>query len=305
MMCCAACGTAEVDDIKLKDCSACKLVKYCGVKCQKEHRPQHKRACKKRVAELRDEILFKQPESSHLGDCPICCLPLPIDNDKSTLWSCCSKKICNGCNYANQRREWKESLEKKCPFCRHPVPKLKEEIRKNYMKRIQEEADKNFMKRIEVDDDVAILEMGLRRRDEGDIEGAFEYLTKAAELGGAEAHYILAVMYQEGKDVEKDEKKEVYHLEEAAIAGNPRARHNLGCHESERFKYERAVKHWIIAANLGHEDSMHNVKEAYRSGLVSKEDFAAALRGHQAAIDAMKSPQREEAEAFVARQKYR
>jgi len=26
----------------------------------------------KRAAELRDEILFKQPESSHRGDCPIC-----------------------------------------------------------------------------------------------------------------------------------------------------------------------------------------------------------------------------------------
>jgi len=41
MMCCAACGTPEVDDVKLKDCSACKLVRYCGVKCQKDHRLGH------------------------------------------------------------------------------------------------------------------------------------------------------------------------------------------------------------------------------------------------------------------------
>eukprot|EP00985_Skeletonema_marinoi_P006192 scaffold2689_cov70-Skeletonema_marinoi.AAC.15 len=68
MSCCASCGvTAEVDDIKLKNCTACYLVKYCSVKCQKDHRPQHKRECKKRMAELRDEFLFKQPESSHLG----------------------------------------------------------------------------------------------------------------------------------------------------------------------------------------------------------------------------------------------
>eukprot|EP00985_Skeletonema_marinoi_P030096 scaffold30504_cov80-Skeletonema_marinoi.AAC.1 len=75
-MCCASCGIGQVDDIKLKKCTACYLVRYCSVKCQKEHRPQHKRACKKRAAELRDEILFKQPESSDLGDCPICFLPL-------------------------------------------------------------------------------------------------------------------------------------------------------------------------------------------------------------------------------------
>ena len=60
--CCAACGIAGGNDVKLKDCSACKLVKYCGVECQKEHRKMHEKGCKKRAAELRDELLFKQPE---------------------------------------------------------------------------------------------------------------------------------------------------------------------------------------------------------------------------------------------------
>ena len=79
MLSCASCGAAEVDDIKLKECNGCHLVKYCSDECQRDHKPQHKRACKKRAAEIRDELLFKQPESNHLGDCPICCLPLAID----------------------------------------------------------------------------------------------------------------------------------------------------------------------------------------------------------------------------------
>ena len=84
MMRCASCGVAGGDDIKLKKCD-CKLVKYCSVKCQRDHRPKHKKECKKRAAELRDEILFKQPESSsYLGDCPICYLPLSIDVKKSS-----------------------------------------------------------------------------------------------------------------------------------------------------------------------------------------------------------------------------
>ena len=60
---CASCGTvgSDDDDIILKNCTACHLVKYCSVKCQKEHRSQHKIACRKRAAELRDELLFKQP----------------------------------------------------------------------------------------------------------------------------------------------------------------------------------------------------------------------------------------------------
>ena len=40
--------------------------------------------------------LFTQPDISYHGECPICFLPLPIDESKSTMMSCCSKYICNG-----------------------------------------------------------------------------------------------------------------------------------------------------------------------------------------------------------------
>ncbi len=105
-------------------------------------------------------------------------------------------------------------------------------------------------------------------------------------------------MYHEGKGVEKDPKKEVYHLEIAAIAGHAKARFNLGNHEGRNKRYEKALKHFIIAAKQGHDDALERVKEGFRSELVSKEDFEAALRGHQAAVDATKSTQREEANAF-------
>src|SRR5210317_2376406 len=87
---CASCGIAGVDDTKLKNC-ACNLVKYCSVDCQKNHRPKHKKLCKKRLAELHDDDLFTQPDISHMGECPICCLPLSIYPRKSTLNTCCSK----------------------------------------------------------------------------------------------------------------------------------------------------------------------------------------------------------------------
>jgi len=229
MMCCASCGTSECDDIKLKTCTACKLVKYCSVECQKKHRSQHKKACKKKVAEIRDDLLFKQPEISHYGDCPICLLPFPIDEkiSRSAVMACCIKTICNGCAYANALREDKESLGHKCPFCRHPAPKSKEE------------AEVIAMRRIEAKDPVAMAQMGTKRLIEGDFSGAYEYWAKAAELGDAGAHYHLAVMYDEGQFVEKDMKKAMYHWEEAAIAGHPGARHNLGCYEGNRRKRER------------------------------------------------------------------
>ncbi len=281
MKLCASCGIAEGDGIKLMKCTACHLVKYCSVKCQKDHWKQHKKECKKRAAERRDELLFKQPEGTHLGDCPICCLPLPLDASKSVLYPCCSKLICDGCDYVNQKREREGRLQHKCPFCRNAAPTTKGEI------------NERVMKRIEVNDPLAMCYLGAKIYMEGDYKAAFEYWTRAAALGDVIAHYELSTLYRDGLGVEKDKKKELHHLTEAAIEGHPEARFVLGYFEWENGRRDRAAKHYIIAAKLGHDISLENLKKLHSAGLVSKEDFAAALHGHKAAIDATKSPQRE------------
>jgi tetratricopeptide (TPR) repeat protein len=284
-MCCANCGISAIDDVKLKDCDGgCDLVKYCSDDCQDNHREQHDEECRKRLVEIRDRDLFTMPEGSHWGECPICCLPLPIDPSKSTFMGCCSKTICNGCHYANVKREDEAGLENRCAFCREP------------MARSEEEADKRVMKRVKKNCPVALRYMGNKRYQEGDYKSAFEYWTKAAELGYASAHYNLSVIYGDGEGVEKDTEKEVYHLEEAAIGGHPMARHYLGSLEAKNRRYDRAVKHLIIAANLGHEGSVKGLKRLYADGHASKEDYADALRAYQAAMDETKSSERERAE---------
>ena len=289
MLCCAGCGITGGGDVKLMKCTGCHLVRYCGVICQKEHRPKHKKECKRRAAELRDEILFKQPESSDVGDCPICCLPIPLDKNSSsttsTMMPCCGKGICSGCFYANLKREAEGNLDRKCLFCRHVIP------RSNY----KDWFKTSLMKRVEANDPAAMNQMARMSLDERDFRSAFKYWSKAAKLGDMDAHYNLSVMYQGGDGIEKDEKKELYHLEEAAIGGNADARHNLGIQEWNKGNIQRAVKHWIIAAKLGDDESLDKLKDCYGRGLVvSKEVFASALRAHKAAVDATKSPMREE-----------
>jgi len=151
------------------------------------------------------------------------------------------------------------------------------------------------MKRVEVNDPAALRYMGIARYNEGNYKSSFAYLLKGAELGDVGAHYQISLLYRDGEGVEKDEKKELYHLEEAAIAGHLDARHNLGCYEGGRGRFERGVKHYIIAANLGLDESIEMLMKCYEIGQVSIEDFAGALSSHQAAVDATKSPQREEA----------
>ena len=181
-------------------------------------------------------------------------------------------------------RESDGKLQRKtCPFCRTAVPNTGAEI------------IEQVMKRVEANDAAAICNMGMESYMEGNHNSAFEYWTKAAALGDVLAHYQLSILYRDGQGVEKDKKKEIHHLEHAAIGGFPSARHNLGAIEKRRGRIDTAVKHYIIAAKQGFDVSLECVKDLYKAGYVNKDDFAEALRGHQAAIDATKSPQREEA----------
>jgi len=117
---CANCGREGGDGTKLKSCMACLLVKYCCVDCQKAHRKQHKRACNKRAAELKDEQLYGQGhERPERDSCPICTLPIPLPvSTNSGIFVCCMKRICDGCSAA----AGKTGMSRHCLFCRTPFP---------------------------------------------------------------------------------------------------------------------------------------------------------------------------------------
>ncbi len=155
------------------------------------------------------------------------------------------------------------------------------------------------MKRIKANDPAASCFMGLKCYHKGDYDSAFEYFTKAAELGDLEAHNRLGYMYEMERGAEKDEKKAVHHFEKAAIGGHPYARHNLAVIEGRNGNTERSVQHFIIAANLGDEDSMKELWRQYSEGNISKEDLDATLRTHHAAVNEMKSAHRDAAEKEV------
>ena len=115
---CAACGK---EGGNLNTCNRCHMVKYCNAACKKKHRSKHKKACERRVAELHDEELFKEPPPNE--DCPICFLPLPLDASQTIFKSCCGKIICNGCIHA-MREEARQSGGEVglCAFCRKSSP---------------------------------------------------------------------------------------------------------------------------------------------------------------------------------------
>mmetsp|Transcript_11318 Transcript_11318/g.20109 ORF Transcript_11318/g.20109 Transcript_11318/m.20109 type:complete len:290 (-) Transcript_11318:73-942(-) len=275
---CAACGKGGDD---LKRCTACKLVNYCSVSCQKVHRPKHKKECRKRAAEIFDEALFKQPPPKE--DCPICFLPLPSMHE-TFYQSCCGKTLCNGCVYEITTET------DICPFCRESAAVS------------DEESLARCNKRMEAGDAIAFHILGTHYSigDWGlpqDSKKALKLMQRAIELGLTDAHLDIAGIYMHAAGLERDSKKVIYHYQHAAMGGNEIARNNLGVYETEAGNIKRAVKHWMIAAGAGDKDSLGNIRQWFLQGHVTKIEYEKTLRAYQKYLDDVTSDQRNKAAA--------
>ena len=83
------------------------------------------------------------------------------------------------------------------------------------------------------------------------------------------------------------------------MGGDVLARHGLGNLEWNAGNYHRAMKHYMIAAGAGYDDSLKAIQQGYLDGHATKDDFEKALRAHIQATDEMKSDQREAADAAI------
>jgi len=278
---CANCGKGEENCSKLQKCGACLSAKYCSRECQAAHRPQHKKECKKRAAELYDEKLFKEVERD---ECPICFHPLPLENGTAFFQSCCGKTICIGCIYTMDMSGGADL----CAFCRTPAPTSeRDHIKrtKKLMKKGNAEAFKMLARAYEQGT------MGMQQ----DQRKANELYLKGGELGCAEAYHNLGCAYGNGHGVEIDEIKAKHYYELAAMAGNTKARYNLGCFEGQVGSYHRAYKHWVIAAKAGRKESLDAVKQGFMYGFVTKDEYALTLRTYHEILKEMKTEMRENA----------
>ena len=282
---CAACGNKGGDD--LKACTACKLVKYCNVTCQKAHRPRHKKQCKRRVVELFDEALFQQPPPKE--DCPICFLPLPFGPEYTHYKACCGKVLCRGCLCSCAVAAEMTNIPPRCPFCRTPTYSSNKEC----IERIK--------KRVEANDAEAFLMLGFFYHDgemgfPQDLKKTIGHWLRAAELGSINALFCLGQAYHVGDGVEIDTKKAKRYWERAAMRGNDSARHCLGVLEGKHNSSDnRAKKHFMIAARAGYDESLKTIRDMFMAGHVTKEEYEKTLRAHKDSHNEMQSDQRDRA----------
>ena len=230
-----------------------------------------------------DDDLFKQVSPNE--ECPICMLPLPLNGEQQRYKSCCGKTLCMGCIHAIEAEDKRSTI---CPFCRSPVATLHSED----VERIN--------KRAEANDAEAIYNLGCFYREgriglRQDCAKAMELWFRAGELGCTAAYSSIGYAYDSGEGVERDMKKAKYYWELAAMGGNVNARYNVGLLEGCAGNFDRAMKHFMITAGAGHDDSLTKIKEGFLHGAATKDNFEKALRAHKEAKDEMKSNQREAA----------
>ena len=287
---CANCGKEGSDLLNI--CNKCKAVKYCNAACKKKHRSKHTKKCARRVAELHDIELFKHPPLKE--DCPICMLPLPSLDTGSKYKACCGKHICSGCIHAVIVRDNGVGL---CPFCRTPEHCSEKEL----LKRTK--------KRVEVGDATAIFNLGCNYSEaefglRQDRTKALELWHQAGALGYTRAYFNIGCAYRNGRGVERNQEKANHFDEIAAMMGHTMARHNLGYTEARAGNWDRAIKHFMIAAGAGQNESVKGIQLLYKAGHATKEDYTSALRAYQNYLDDIKSEQRDIAAAFSEEFKY-
>jgi len=281
LLACANCDKGEEESVNLKTCVACKDVKYCNRDCQAAHRPRHKKACKKRAAELHEKALFKEVESE---ECPICMLPLPLDINQIQFQTCCGKSICIGCIYEMEMSEGKDL----CAFCRIPPAYSNE----NEIKRLHKLMDKgNAGAFATLAGCYTFGGHGLPQ----DHQKANELYLKGGQLGWAEGYYNLGNGYREGRGTEVDMKKAKHYYEVAAMGGCVEARNNLGVLEGEGGNHHRAMKHFAMAAKAGDKYALENIKIGFTHRFVTKDEYEKALHAHHKRQKEMKSDARDKA----------
>ena len=307
-ICCADSGIVAGEGVSLKACMSCKLVKYCNAKCQRNHWPKHKKECKQRAAEIRDEALFKDPPAKE--DCPICFIPMPVKliacmtlppatissvpirdyaeaneelatENMEQYYPCCGKTICGGCVYSFRM----SGNEETCLFCKS-----------DRRGKTDEECVEELMKRVEANDAGSIYQLAndYYHGDLGLLQDrvrAMELWKQAADLGSRRAHFQLGCIYHE----EGDSKKEKFHYEAAAMAGHEGARVALGTMEAMSRNIGRAVKHWMIAASGGHYKAMKNLLIAFNQGSTSRATIDSTLTAYNNSCVEMRSEARDAA----------
>jgi len=232
-----------------------------------------------------------------LPKCSICDAPFPFKAKSSVFKTCCGNSICGACDELTVYGEVKRRLEdephtcinitslQKCPFCRKKPPGAVAALEK-LVERGNGKAMAHLAHRFLHGNGVP-----------GDQKKAIKLYHMAAEAGHANTCCFLGKSYSEGESfdnivIQKDRGKAIRLFTKGARLGYPECLKNLGVMLFKDGQGDSAAQCFLKAASGGLQNALGAVKEFFMAKLITKEDYASALRSFQAVHDQINTEER-------------
>ena len=228
-------------------------------------------------------------------ECPVCFVPLPVNESESTYYVCCGKLICGACmaekvratRVINAKRAKKKlpPLGHACAFCR-----TEEKL-----------SESRYEERIRKCDGRAACNLACKYRDgdarmniaKDEVKSLELFHHAADDLGYSKAMMKLGSVYRHGLDgVPKDQTKGWKYVEDAVKMGDAPARSLLGAIEAENGNIKLALRHCKLAAAAGVEHSVKMLWKLFYKGDLEKAELEETLRAYKKACDSMNSEER-------------
>jgi len=244
-------------------------------------------------AETADIDLFAPIIIKEREECPICMIPLPIDDIAMAFFECCGKRLCMGCVYKSKITDSRKNKnevpkhEEKCAFCRKPIVTAFKHRMKLLKKRIKND-----------DANACTVLAALHETGQAVLQSntkSLEMYIRAAELGHVDAFAKLGYYYQDGIGVELDLSKAIEFYGVGAKKGSVNAHNQLAMFHGKNGDDCKSLKHLKVAASTGNQLSMDTLMMYYKAKAFSKEDLAQTLRSFQSSRNEMKSKDRDDA----------
>ena len=307
---CANCGSDGVGGfVKLKNCTACRLVKYCGVDCQRAHRKQHKKACKQRAAELKDGRLHSvltrhhQDSTAAMKICGACERTLPEDSysevqrGRRQSIRRCEECVAGDNQLVLMKKGRARTEEDDCPICSLPLPLDVEQAEK-----MQSSFRVCCMKRVCNGCILAARKRGMEdcpfcRTPTPDEGQGLAMIQKRVDAGDPVSMWHLGNKYLVGLNgFEKDVTRAVKLYDCAAELEFKDAHYSLGVLYDEGTDVDKdtakAIRHYEAAAMSGHVKARFNLgceeENAGNYDLALQHYLIAAKSGDQDALHNVK-----------------
>ena len=237
-------------------------------------------------------------------ECPICMLPLPHEASYFIYCVTCGKTVCMGCIISTAKVHRSDGGDEEtatekattCPYCRSDMAKDDEQYT------LEKE-----MKRANIGNGEAMFRVGghyfqgmlCLRQDKAE---GLKWFHKAVEAGSRMAAYCLGISYANGDGVEQGIEKALEYFHKSAELGYIHAFSLIGTILMKKGEIEEGMLNYRKAAICGmSDDSLFKaLRDGFKCGYITKDEYAFTLRENQAACNEMKSDGRDRIKVWLA-----